>query len=294
MEKYRHLELLIRQRLGGGEIESAPEIGLSALYASHDPGYVDAVCAGALPRAAQRQIGFPWSPEMVARSRRSTGATWAACLSALSTGRGVNLAGGTHHAHYARGGGYCVFNDSVVAFRTLQAEGRIRRAMVIDLDVHQGDGTASMAAGDPSIYTLSFHGAKNYPFRKESSDLDLAFPDGTGDLVYLSALRAELPRAIDVAAPELVVYLSGADPYQGDLLGRLSLSVAGLAARDRIVFEACDQRGIPVAVTMGGGYAASIEQIARIHRNTVLLAAGEAPIIEEPAEGTVQQRGGKK
>ena len=204
----------------------------------------------------------------------------AACASALEHGRGVNLAGGTHHAHFAQGGGYCVFNDSVVALRSLQRGGQVRRALIVDLDVHQGDGTATLCAGDPSIYTLSLHGARNYPFQKAKSDLDCPLPDGTGDRAYLEVLRAALTESFEAARPELVVYLAGADPYEGDLLGRLALTFAGLAARDRIVFEACDRAGVPVAVTMGGGYAADVEEIAMIHRNTILLAAGQAPLID--------------
>ena len=238
----------------------------------HDAAYINAVVTGTLdPRALQR-IGFPWTPAMVERSRRSSGATLAACRSALASGCGVNLAGGTHHAHRDFGAGYCVFNDSVVALRALQFEGAIGRALIVDLDVHQGDGTAALLADDQSVFTLSLHGRGNFPFRKHASRLDVDLADGTGDGAYLATLAIALPRAIDAAQPDLAIYLAGADPFERDRFGRLALTKPGLAARDRFVLETLHGRGIPVAITMAGGYADDDEDVVDIHFATIALA----------------------
>ena len=238
----------------------------------HDPAYLHAVVRGTLDAAAMRRIGFPWSAAMVERSRRSAGATLAACRSALDSGCGVNLAGGTHHAHHAFGEGFCVFNDAAVAARAMQAEGRVARVLVLDLDVHQGDGTAAIFADDASVFTCSMHGRANFPFRKSSSDLDVELDDGTGDAAYLAALSVVLPRALECARPDLAIYLAGADPFEGDRLGRLSLSKAGLAARDRLVLDTLQSQGLPVAIAMAGGYAERIEDVVDIHFATVSLA----------------------
>ena len=213
---------------------------------------------------------------MVERSRRSAGATLEACRAALEEGVAVNLAGGTHHAFADRGEGYCVFNDSAIAARAMQAEGRAARVLVVDCDVHQGNGTASIFADDPTVFTFSIHGAKNFPFRKEKSDLDVELPDGVEDEAYLSDLAPALAEAISRCRPDLAIYVSGADPYAGDRLGRLSLSRDGLAERDRVVFAALRGAGVPVAVTMAGGYARDIEDTVAIHLQTVRLAAGFA------------------
>jgi acetoin utilization deacetylase AcuC-like enzyme len=242
------------------------------LARAHDAAYVDAVTRGALDARALRRIGFPWSPAMVERSRRSAGATVAACRSALERGCGINLAGGTHHAHRAHGEGFCVFNDAAVAARAMQAEGRAGRVLIVDLDVHQGDGTAAIFADDASVFTLSLHGRNNFPFLKQASDLDVELADGTGDADYLAALDAALPRALDRARPDLAIYLAGADPYRGDRLGKLALSKAGLALRDRRVLTALRSAGVPVAVAMAGGYAESVDDIVDIHFATVTLA----------------------
>ncbi|CAG0983209.1 Acetoin utilization protein AcuC [Burkholderiales bacterium] len=242
----------------------------------HDAGYVDAVARGTLDARAQRRIGFRWSAAMAERSRRSAGATLAACRSALACGTGVTLAGGTHHAHRSHGEGYCVFNDAAVATRAMQAEGRARRVLVVDLDVHQGDGTAAIFAGDPDVVTLSVHGRQNFPFRKEASTIDIELDDGTGDDPYLATLAAALPRAIDRARPDLAIYLAGADPYAGDRLGRLALTKAGLADRDRCVLDRLSAQGIPVAIAMAGGYADDIDDIVDIHFATVALALERA------------------
>lgn len=239
---------------------------------AHDPAYVAAVARGSLDERAMRRIGFPWSPAMVERSRRSAGATLAACRSALDAGLGVNLAGGTHHAHRDFGEGFCVFNDAAIAARAMQAEGLARRVLVIDLDVHQGDGTAAIFAGDPEVTTLSIHGRRNFPFRKRASAIDVELDDGSGDDVYLATLAAVLPRAIERARPDLAVYLAGADPWAGDRLGRLALTKAGLCDRDRLVFESLRSRGIPVAVAMAGGYADEVDDVVDIHFATVAIA----------------------
>jgi len=271
MEKYA----LLRAR-----IAAEPDIALSvpdgatpeALGRVHDPGYLERVRSGTLEREEVRRIGFPWSPELVERSRRSVGGTLAAARAALEDGAAANLAGGTHHAFRDRGEGFCVFNDVAVAVRDLQAEGRARRCAVIDLDVHQGNGTAAIFRDDDTVFTLSVHGANNYPFRKERSDLDLELPDGTGDERFLEAVELGVRRAID-HEPDIAFYVAGADAYEHDRLGRLSVTRTGLATRDEIVFEACARRGVPVAVVMSGGYAADVHDTVDIHTETVRAAA---------------------
>jgi acetoin utilization deacetylase AcuC-like enzyme len=275
MEKYSRLRA---ELLAGGDF-SERDFQLPAaasdeeLARAHDLDYIRAVCCGQLPESAQKAIGFPWSPGMVERSRRSAGATLAACRSALAR-RAVaaNLAGGTHHAFRDRGEGFCVFNDAAVAARAMQAEGRARRILIVDCDVHQGNGTASILAGDDSVFTFSIHGARNFPFTKERSDLDIELPDACGDAAYLTHLGDGLATAFDLARPELVIYLAGADPYHDDRLGRLALSFAGLAARDRLVLERCRGADIPVALAMAGGYARQIADTVTIHATTIRLA----------------------
>lgn len=272
MAKYRLLRerLLAEGVLVDADLLVPDSASWDDLRLAHDPAYVDAVASGTLPPAMQRRIGFPWSPEMVERSRRSVGATLAAASHALAGGTiAVNLAGGTHHAFRDRGEGYCVFNDVAVAARVLLRDGAIAQAVVIDCDVHQGNGTASIFHGDRSVFTLSLHGANNFPFHKEVSDLDITFADGTADDEYLAALYASVPRVLDEHRPDLVFYLGGADPYAGDRLGRLGMSINGLRERDRYVFEACRSRGLPVAVAMSGGYAPDVDAIVTIHVNTV-------------------------
>ncbi len=260
-------------RFAGDTFHIPPAASDEQLARAHSPDYLRRVTQGLLSAHEQRRIGFPWTPQMVERSRRSSGATLAACRVALDEGCAANLAGGTHHAFADRGEGYCVFNDAAVAARTLEAEGRVRRVVIIDCDVHQGNGTASIFAGDPSIFTFSIHGAKNFPFRKERSDLDVEMPDGTGDDDYLRALEAALRIALDTANAELAIYLAGADPYEHDRFGRLKLTKSGLLARDRLVLEACATHGIPVAVAMAGGYAPDVRDTVEIHHNTILAAA---------------------
>jgi acetoin utilization deacetylase AcuC-like enzyme len=209
---------------------------------------------------------------MVERSRRSSGATLAAARAALEEGGGVNLAGGTHHAFRDRGAGFCIFNDAAIAALALQTEGRVRRVAILDCDVHQGNGTAAILSGDPSVYTFSIHAANNYPVDKEVSDLDIELPDGTVDADYLRTLERGVCHTLTAAQPDLAIYLAGADPFEGDRLGRLRLTKEGLAARDRMVFELCASAGVPVAVTMAGGYARRIEDTVDIHFRTVALA----------------------
>jgi acetoin utilization deacetylase AcuC-like enzyme len=240
---------------------------------AHDAGYLHRVQNGLLTPQEIRRIGFPWSPEMVERSRRSAGATIEACRAALEDGFAANLAGGTHHAFSDSGQGFCVFNDSAIAARATQAEGRARRVIIIDCDVHQGNGTAAILASDPSVFTFSIHGAKNFPFHKEHSDLDVELEDGADDAPYLAALEQGLGLALDRAQAEMAIYLAGADPFAGDRLGRLALTKAGLAARDRLVFDLCQAAGLPVAITMSGGYAPQIEDIVDIHFQTIREAA---------------------
>jgi acetoin utilization deacetylase AcuC-like enzyme len=240
---------------------------------AHGADYLRRVVEGRLTEAEVRRIGFPWSPGMVERSRRSSGATVEACRAALDEGVAVNLAGGTHHAFRDCGEGYCVFNDSAVAARAMQAEGRARRVVVFDGDVHQGNGTAAIFRDDPTVFTFSIHGAKNFPLRKEASDLDVGLPDGCGDAEYLEALERGLSVALERARADLAIYLAGADPFEDDRLGRLKLTKQGLAERDRLVFSRCRAAGVPVAVTMAGGYARRVEDTADIHFQTVRLAA---------------------
>lgn len=240
---------------------------------AHDVAYLQRVVDGTLSAEEQRRIGFPWSPEMVERSRRSSGATIAAARAALEHGVGVNLAGGTHHAFRDHGEGYCVFNDAAIAALTLQADGAVKRVVIIDCDVHQGNGTASILAGDGTVFTFSIHGANNFPFRKESSDLDIELPDGTGDAEYLRELERGICHALSAAQADLAIYLAGADPFEGDRLGRLALTKPGLESRDRLVFDLCKSVGLPVAVAMAGGYGRRIEDTVDIHFATVRIAA---------------------
>ncbi len=274
MAKYSGLrERILEERiLQPADLHEAPAADLEDLLLVHHADYVAAVVAGTLPREAQRRIGFPWSPQMVERSRRSVGATIAASLAALDDGVSANLAGGTHHSFADRGEGFCVFNDVAVAARVLQRDHHARRIAVIDLDVHQGNGTAAIFAGDASVFTFSMHGDKNFPFRKEASDLDVALADGTTDDEYLETLRHHLDGVLNRHEPDFVFYVAGADPYEGDRLGRLKMTIAGLRQRDEMVFAQCSNRGLPVAVSMGGGYAADVDAIVTIHANTIRAA----------------------
>ena len=274
MEKYSMLRQSLRDSMRFAESDFIVPVAASdaEILRCHDRDYLQRIVDGALRPDETRRIGFPWSREMVERSRRSAGATLAACRSALDDGCGINMAGGTHHAHRDFGAGFCVFNDAAIAARAMQAEGRVGRVAIVDCDVHQGDGTASILEDDASIFTFSIHGEKNYPFRKARSDLDIALEDGTADTAYLERLESGLETVFARGDPELVIYLAGADPYIDDRLGRLSLSHEGLATRDRMVLGACRERDIPVAIAMAGGYARNIADTVAIHRATILLS----------------------
>lgn len=271
MRKYSALRtrLLDEGVLTPDNVRLAPAAEWDDLGLVHTRAYLDAVATGTLAPALQRRIGFPWSPGMVERARRSVGATIAAAHTALQYGVSANLAGGTHHAFADHGGGFCVFNDVAVATRLLMRDGLVGHVVVIDCDVHQGDGTANIFRDDASVFTLSLHATHNYPFHKEVSDLDIAFDDGAGDSEYMSALAAHVPAVLDRERPDLAFYLAGADPYEGDRLGRLKLTVDGLRERDRLVFAWCRERDVRVAVSMSGGYAANIDDIVHIHSNTI-------------------------
>lgn len=265
-------ELLQRSSEVRFEFTPAPLASPETVALAHDPCYVQAFVDGRLEPAAVRRIGFPWSQGLVERTLASAGATLGATRDALDRGWGGTLAGGTHHALYAEGAGFCVFNDIAIAIRKLQREARVRRAAVVDLDVHQGDGTAAIFSGDPDVFTFSMHGASNFPFRKQESRLDIALPDGTEDQEYLSRLNEALPRVL-AFEPEIVFYQAGVDALESDRLGRLSLTPEGLKERDRVVLEVCRNRGIPLVVTLGGGYSEPLELTVEAHANTYRLAA---------------------
>jgi len=288
MAKYALLRDAIAQALPAVQLAPAPSASDGELALAHSPAYIGDIANGTLSPAGQREIGFPWSLAMAERARRSVGATVAAVRSAMLTGVAANLAGGTHHAYADKGSGFCVFNDVAVAARLMQAEwGRstssrfgqpegVRRlplkVAVIDLDVHQGNGTARIFQDDDSVFTLSLHGDKNFPFKKESSDLDVALSDGCHDADYAAALEQALDELARRFEPGLVIYLAGADPHEGDRLGRLKLSYDGLEARDRRVFDWCFSRRLPVAFVMAGGYGVKIEETVQVQLNTYRTA----------------------
>jgi acetoin utilization deacetylase AcuC-like enzyme len=279
MEKYRLLREAVVEHglLGPVEITVPDRATDEQILRAHHQSYLAKVTEGELTDREVRRIGFPWSPELVERARCSVGGTIAACRTALEDGIGVNLAGGTHHAFPDHGQGYCLFNDVVIAIRELQTRGRIRRAVILDGDVHQGNGTAAMVADDPTVFTFSVHGAHNFPLRKERSDLDIGLEDGAGDDAYLAAWERGVDLALERSNPNLAVFLAGADPYWDDRLGRLAVTIEGLGERDRVAFERCGRAGVPVAVVMGGGYARNVKDTVRIHLQTVLTAAAAAP-----------------
>lgn len=272
MQKYRLLREGAAANISTLEFYEAPLATNGVLALAHHPAYIERVSQGLLSAAEQRAIGFPWSLQMVERSRRSVGATIAACRAALEEGVAANLAGGTHHAYADHGEGFCVFNDAAVAARLMQAERRVQRVAIIDLDVHQGNGTASILANDESVFTLSVHAEHNYPFHKENSDLDIALQDGTTDDVYLPALQTALAQLSHRFAPQLIIYLAGADPHEDDRLGRLKLSFDGLAERDRMVLDFARKHAIPVALAMAGGYGKNIQDTVAIHLQTIAIA----------------------
>ncbi|MBG9387347.1 histone deacetylase family protein [Caenimonas aquaedulcis] len=278
MAKYQLLRDRLADELPSVRLGQALPATDGELALVHTPAYIQSIADGTLDPRAMREIGFPWSEAMAERARRSVGATISACRASLREGVSANIAGGTHHSYADKGGGFCVFNDAAVASRLMQAEwarshARPLRVAIVDLDVHQGNGTARIFRGDPSVFTLSMHGQKNFPFRKEESDLDVDLPDGCGDEEYLHALDLaldELDRRFD---PGLVIYLAGADPHEGDRLGRLKLTWDGLEARDRRVFDWAWQRRVPLAFAMAGGYGTRIEDTVQVQVNTFRVAA---------------------
>ena len=239
----------------------------------HDRGYVGRVFSGTLTRDEQRRIGFPWSAALVERSLRSTGAAVDAAAAAVEDGVAASLAGGTHHAGTSWGEGFCVFNDTAVATREMQARGAARRVLILDCDVHQGNGTAEIFAADPTVFTMSIHGARNFPLRKYPSSLDVPLDDGTDDDAYLAALAPAVVESFGRGRPDLVFYIAGADPYEHDRLGRLRLTKQGLFERDRMVLDAARAAGVPLAIVLGGGYSADLDAIVDIHAATMLMAA---------------------
>ena len=269
-EKYR----LLRERLAADEtfeFVPASPVAIALIELAHEPAYVRAVIDGTLDAATQRRIGFPWSPQLVQRTLCSVGGTLAAMDVALATGWGGNLAGGTHHACRDSGSGFCVFNDLAIAIHAGRNRGQFRRAAVLDLDVHQGDGTALLMAGDPDALTVSIHCAANFPFRKQQSAIDIALPDGTADAAYLERLEATLP-AVAAFGPEIVFYQSGVDGLAGDRFGRLALTHSGLVERDRMVLGLVRKYSVPVVITLGGGYSDPVERTVTAHFQTFRTA----------------------
>jgi acetoin utilization deacetylase AcuC-like enzyme len=278
MAKYQLLRDRLMDEVPGVELQQAEPATDGELALVHTPAYIQAISDGSVDAAVMREIGFPWSPAMVERSRRSVGATIAACRVAFTEGIAANIAGGTHHAYANKGGGFCVFNDAAVASRLMQAEWlrtkrRPLKVAIVDLDVHQGNGTAHIFRGDESVFTLSMHGQKNFPFRKEASGLDVDLPDGCEDDEYLAALDRALEELDARFDPDLVIYLAGADPHEGDRLGRLKLTWDGLEARDRRVFDWAWERRLPLAFAMAGGYGTRIEDTVQVQINTFRVAA---------------------
>ena len=275
MSKYSLLrEGALLQRLVAPErLHEPSRVAHADLHRVHTTDYVDGVEHGTLDPAHQRRIGLPWSEPFVERAFRVVQGTIEASDHAVTHGIAMNFAGGTHHAFPDRGEGFCVFNDVAIAIRRLQSQQRIRRACIIDLDVHQGNGTNAVFAGDDSVYTFNMHGAKNFPFHKVPSSRDEELDDGTGDDEYLTRLESALPEVVRAARADLVVYLAGADPHEGDRLGRLKLTFDGLARRDELVLRTCREIGTPVCVTIAGGYGRDITDTVRVHLQTVAAAA---------------------
>ena len=273
-DKYYLLRKRVSERLGDKPIELQIP-GISSVESSlraHDSEYVRRLFEGELTDKEIRRVGLPWSPQIVKRTRYSVGATIAACRAAISDGVAVNLGGGTHHAFRDHGQGFCWLNDSVIAARAMQAEGLAENIMVVDCDVHQGDGTAAITRDDPTIFTFSIHGKNNFPYHKETSVLDIEMENGTDDRTYLDALENGLTACLGKFKADLVIYLAGADPYRKDRYGRLSLTKVGLTQRDRLVLGRLKENGLPVAITMAGGYAPDIQDIIDIHFKTIEIA----------------------
>lgn len=274
MGKYDALHRIL---LGEGliakeDVVTPAEASWEDLARVHDPEYLQAVFNGTLPEKAVRRLGLPWSPALLRRSRLAVQGTINASVFALKEGLAGNLAGGTHHAFPDHGEGFCVFNDVAIAIRTLRAKGLITRAAVVDLDTHQGNGTAAIFEGDPETFTFSMHGAKNFPFRKERSSLDVELADKTDDAGYLAALEAHLPGVLVAAQPDIVYFLGGVDPAAGDRFGRLAVSEQGLYQRDHYVLETLKDQGMPTVLVLSGGYASTAEHTAALHAITYRAA----------------------
>jgi acetoin utilization deacetylase AcuC-like enzyme len=272
--KYERLreQVLINEIVAPEALREPARASRDALRLVHTADYVERFVMGALTPNELRRLGFPWSEALVERSLRAVGGTCEAAAAALENGVAMNLAGGTHHAFADHGEGFCVFNDVAIAVRLLQRAGRARRVAIVDLDVHQGNGTNAIFAGDESVFTFSMHGGRNYPFHKVPGSLDIELEDGTSDAEYLDRLVEHLPRVLARAEPDLVVYLAGADPHEGDALGRLALTFEGLARRDAFVIQQCREVGLPVAITIAGGYGRDLEDSVRIHLETARIA----------------------
>ena len=269
---------MLRRQIEGSQI--APSVDLKIprpatyeeIIRAHDPTYIDRLQNGELSAKEVRRVGLPWSPEIVRRARYSAGATIEACRAALAEGIAVNLGGGTHHAFSDHGQGYCWINDSVIAARAMQSEGLVGNILIVDCDVHQGNGTAAIVKNDPTIFTFSIHGKNNFPYHKETSDLDIELTDGTSDAAYLNALEKGLAASMQNFKADLAIYLAGADPYEDDRFGRLGITKEGLAQRDRLVLRHLSNAGLATAVTMAGGYAPNVHDTVDIHFQSVLAA----------------------
>jgi len=273
-DKYFLLRKQILEQLGDQPVhlQIPRPASYEEIIRAHEPVYIHRLQNGELSAKEVRRVGLPWSPEIVRRARYSAGATIEACRAALEDGIAVNLGGGTHHAFSDHGQGYCWLNDSVIASRAIQAEGFVKNILIIDCDVHQGNGTAAILGNDSTIFTFSIHGKNNFPYHKETSDLDVELADGTDDTAYLNALENGLTASMQNFKADLVIYLAGADPYEDDRFGRLALTKKGLAKRDCIVFQSCLKAGLPTAVTMAGGYARNVQDTVDIHFQTVRSA----------------------
>jgi acetoin utilization deacetylase AcuC-like enzyme len=273
-DKYSRLrERLSAQSVVKLEFIESPRIALADVALAHNPAYITRAIHGQLSAEEQRLLGFPWSTSLVERALHSAGGTLAACRAAIDDGVAVNLAGGTHHAKARSGAGYCLFNDVAIAALTLSCRGDLQRILIVDADVHQGDGTAEILGDYPQLYTFSIHADGNFPLNKVTSNLDIAIADGMGDIGYLRNFRDGVSRAFLAARPQLVIYLAGADPYKEDRLGRLNLSKHGLRSRDALLIDRCRRSQVPLAVVMAGGYAPNVDDIVDIHYQTVMLAS---------------------
>ena len=272
MQKYELLFEEVKKKLPMAKILEAPEAKISELQLVHSIKYIRSIKNGTLSNESEKKIGFPWSKKVFERSKRATGATISACREAIKDGISVNLAGGTHHAFSDKGEGFCIFNDAAVAARLMQKENKIKRVSIVDLDVHQGNGTAKIFENDDTVFTLSLHGKKNFPFNKEKSNIDISFEDGTGDENYLQELDNALKIMFSKFSPDLIIDLAGADPHENDRLGRMSLTLNGLNKRDKKIVTCSFTKKIPLVIVMAGGYGKEIKKTVDAHFQTIELA----------------------